>query len=171
MNTISISLQKSCENGKNEAKGIELLHHLSLSWVRAVGSIHYQQNNDTYSHMAVPYLEEPTLSQVFQCINSPESEKRFIDMCFYVGRALSELHHNRSYPIQADKLLEEPDILNERTFARLKKHPEEKQAAFSSIFASSYEDFVKNPGMHTYVHGDANQSNFIVDEKKALSTF
>lgn len=159
------------ENCKNEVGGIELLHHLSLSWAKAVGSIHYKQNDETYSLIAVPYLEQPTLSQVFKSIHSPESEKRFIDMCFYVGRALSELHHNRSYPIRLDKLQEETNVLNERTFARLKKHPPEKQAEFSSIISSSYEDFIKNPGPHTYVHGDANPANFIADEEKGTVYF
>lgn len=159
------------ENCKNEAGGIELLDHLSLSFAKTVGSIHYQQNDETYSHMAVRYLEKPTLSQVFKSIHDPESEKRFIDMCFYVGRALCELHHIKSHPIELNKLKEETNILNERTFARLKKYPQEKQEEFSSIYSSSYEDFIKNPGMHTYVHGDANQSNFIVDEEKGTVYF
>lgn len=152
---------------KNEVEGINLLNSLSLSWAKAVTPVYYGEETPTYSHIGIAFLEQPNLAKVFKSINNEESQARFIDMCFYAGRALSELHHNRSHPIQLDSLQKESNLLNKRALARLKELPLEKQKEFESIFSASYEGFMRNPGMHTYAHGDANLSNFIVDMENA----
>jgi len=156
---------------KNERSGIAFLDRLSLNWAKALSPVDYEKNNSAYSHVGMRYLDKPDLAKIFKTLNNEESEKMFIEMCFFVGRALSELHQTRSNPIQQDKLIQETDVFNKRTYARIKTLSEEKQQEFSSIFSSSYEDFIKNPGVHTYVHGDANPSNFIVDHQKGVVYF
>jgi cytidyltransferase-like protein len=156
------------EDCTSELNGMELLNSLSLSWSTGPKRILWRESDSLHSHLGVPFLEKPSLAKVFKNLDSPESIEEFISMCFCIGRSLSELHHARTYPPQPEVLKAETDRLNVRTKGRLNKLLPDKREQFSAILNSSYEEFMKNPGPHTYVHGDANFSNFIVDEKTGI---
>ena len=153
------------QNSKNEIEGMKLLNSLSLCFTKAISPIHLETFSG-YSCVYLPFIDKPDLAKVFKNILSSKDEEKFIQMCFYAGRALGELHHKKSHPVEKEKLKEITGLLSQRTFPRIAKLPQDLQNRFKSAYISSLEDFLNNPGMHTFALGDANLSNFIVDESE-----
>lgn len=153
---------------RKEISGIEALNRLPLRFSKGPEIIYWQESNPSYSHIGIPFFEESDLATIFQTPNCNTAIHKFLSMCFQVGRALSELHHINIVPIEQESLTTILETLNQRTKGRLKKLPFEQQEIFSSAYYSSYEIFMKNPGPHTYVHGDASLSNFLVEEKQEI---
>jgi hypothetical protein len=138
----------------NEVGGNKFLNSLSLTWCSAINPL-WEVNKSSYSHMGLPFVEKRDLAKVFKSLNGDE----LVSMCLYVGRALSELHHSHHFTIQPSRLEEETKKLNARAQHCLVR----SSNMTNEQFEHSYREFLTNPGVHTYVHGDANLSNFIVD--------
>lgn len=155
------------KNIEKEIKGIESLQHLSIENLKGPNPIYWKESNANFSHLGLPFFEEPDVASFLPSLQAPKNEiDQFCRICFCVGQALAGLHHAKIQPIQNKELEEKTELLNLRTKGRLPKLPIELQELASSSFYSSLHSFLENPGVHTYVHGDASLSNFLVDIRK-----
>jgi cytidyltransferase-like protein len=159
------------KNFRDEVEGIRHLNSLSLSWSSAPGPILWEETNDAYSHIGLPYVKDKDLSKVFKSLSIENVQHEdFISMCFNVGRALSELHSKVETPIDRDTLEKTTKKLKIRAEKCLSQSPS-KLMHLKSSFDSASITFLNNPGKHTYTHGDANLSNFIVHLDTGKVTF
>lgn len=151
------------EDCDREVLGMEILRNLPLSWAKALTPLYVRSEKD-FSHIGLPFLERPNLTQIFQDLHPGDPWESFLDMCFHVGRALSELHHQTKCLVEPQALLNTSAFIQQRAETYLKLLPVEPQTALRKDLETAREAFLKNPGCHSYVHGDANLSNFLVQE-------
>lgn len=153
------------ENFRCEKKGIHLLNRLSLRWSRAVETLFLEKQEADFSLMGVSLIPGKDVARTFKELAASQKTAEFLQMCFCVGRALSELHRCKTTAINTDRIAQETSKLNHRAKDCLERSsliPQEKQEILSR-FIRSYTQFSTHPGTHSYTHGDANLANFIVD--------
>jgi nicotinic acid mononucleotide adenylyltransferase len=121
-----------------------------------------------FSFVSYHLLEKQDLAKSFLHLSSDEDRALFEQSCFFVGKALAELHLSFTEKKEACFFEKTLSFLLDRTIKRLEKMNEDQKQTFTKVFTASWENFLTNPGPCTFAHFDATPSNFIITKEKQI---
>lgn len=151
---------------QHELNGNKLLNQMSLKHSQAP-TITWAKSKRDFSHIGMPFIPLMDMRKQYQLLSIGElEESKFIESCFTAGRAMSELHASSSSeirPAKIDKEITKHVLRFEECLPKISKKSPDDAKQLADLFYKAIGQFKRNPGVHTYVHGDANPANFFVD--------